>query len=109
MEKDYQKTQFRIEFSLFTIMNSKKLADSTFYEKFFNKHVATKKIRAYIREPLKTCIKKGKQKQRSVNICFMGNMNIFESQSRKKKLEKIGDPLRKLSDLIDFEVYRRKF
>ena len=43
-------------------MNSKKLADSTFYEKFFNKHVATKKIRAYIREPLKTCIKKGKQK-----------------------------------------------
>lgn len=38
----------------------------------------------------------------------MSNMNIFESQSRKKKLEKIGDPLKKLSELIDFEIYREE-
>jgi transposase, IS5 family len=35
-------------------------------------------------------------------------MNIFESSNRQTKLENLGDPLKKLSMMIDFEVYREE-
>lgn len=38
----------------------------------------------------------------------MTNINLFETNNRKEKLEKLGDPLKKLSALIDFEIYREE-
>ena len=33
-------------------------------------------------------------------------MSLFESKKRIEKLENLGDPLIKMNELIDFEIYR---
>lgn len=33
-------------------------------------------------------------------------MSLFEQNKRKEKLENLGDPLLKLSELVEFEIYR---
>lgn len=34
-------------------------------------------------------------------------MGLFEASKRQEKLEKLGDPLLKLNELVDFEIYRK--
>ncbi len=38
----------------------------------------------------------------------MSTESLFEDQKRREKLEMLGDPLKKLSELMDFEIYRQE-
>ncbi|EMO89307.1 hypothetical protein [Leptospira noguchii] len=38
----------------------------------------------------------------------MKNFELFESQNRIKKIENLGDPLKNLQELVDFEIFREE-